>query len=112
MCSSNGRFHYINPNTQLALFSICVGDCSSVKKIEWNIYEGSTNLSNETVRWTLVSPTTSSWLYGKSFSHSIKVIQEGFSRFKYSEYHRSERILRPKEKKLFIGVWKRSIHLE
>jgi hypothetical protein len=58
MCLSNQdqEYHYINPSTQFALFSLCFGNCSSIKEIQWNIYKGSMNSSNKTDQWTLFSP--------------------------------------------------------
>jgi hypothetical protein len=65
MCLLNDQFHYVNPNTQLALFTLCIyGNCSSIENIQWNIYQGSINSSNKTVEWTLFTLMTSSWFYG------------------------------------------------
>ena len=63
MCLLKNQFHYINPNTQLALYPSCIGNCSSIEYIQWNIYQG---LVNTTIQWTLFSPRLSSWFYGKS----------------------------------------------
>lgn len=55
MCSSTDRSYYINPTTQLALFSLCSGDdCLSIEKIQWNVYRESIN-----------SPISSDFFYGK-----------------------------------------------
>jgi hypothetical protein len=52
MCLFNQKYHYINPSSQFALFSLCFDNCLSIKKIQWNIYKG----SNKTDQWTLFSP--------------------------------------------------------
>ncbi len=68
MCPLNNQFYYINRNIQLSLFTLCFGDCSSIESISWNIYQGSIN-------WTLFTPMTTSWFYGKfcsSFDYERK----------------------------------------
>ncbi len=40
----------INPNTQLALSSICPNNCPLNLNITWNIYQGSMNFSNKTIQ--------------------------------------------------------------
>lgn len=51
MCSPNLEYQFVNPSTQVALFSICLGNCSSLINITWNIYQGQNNNSNNTVQW-------------------------------------------------------------
>jgi hypothetical protein len=61
MCQLNEEFYYISSNTQLALFSLCSGNCSSVVNVTWNVYQGSINSLNETfVQWTLFNSMISS----------------------------------------------------
>ncbi|CAF1134495.1 unnamed protein product [Adineta ricciae] len=43
MCFSNFEYQYINPTSQLSLFSICQGNCSSIHHITWKIYQQITN---------------------------------------------------------------------
>jgi hypothetical protein len=70
MCQLNEEFYYVNSNTQLALFSVCSGNCSSVINVTWNVYQGSINSSNETfVQWTLLNSMISSWFFGKYLSN-------------------------------------------
>jgi hypothetical protein len=64
MCSLNQQFYYVNPSTQLALVSICFGDCLSVVSIQWNIYQGSIDSMNKTVQWNLFPSITSSLFFG------------------------------------------------
>lgn len=51
MCSSDGEYQLINPNTQVALFSVCDGNCVG-PNIKWHIYQGLKNFSLPFVEWT------------------------------------------------------------
>jgi hypothetical protein len=51
MCSANLEYQYINPSTQVALFSECVGSCM-IFNIHWKIYQGSNDSSTSIVTWT------------------------------------------------------------
>jgi hypothetical protein len=64
MCIPNMEFQLVNPTTQIALFSICLGSCSSLINITWNIYQGS-NASLSTVQWTLYNQYQNNWFFGK-----------------------------------------------
>ena len=46
MCSPNLEYQYLNPTTQIALFSSCTGNCTEILHITWNIYQGSNTSSN------------------------------------------------------------------
>ena len=50
MCNPNQEFHLVNPTTQVALFSSCFQQCSTISNITWNIYYSS-NVSNSSVQW-------------------------------------------------------------
>jgi hypothetical protein len=68
MCVPNLEFQLVNPTTQVALFSVCLGNCSSLVNITWNIYQGSTNSSLNFTKWTLFTQTASYqniWFFGK-----------------------------------------------
>ncbi len=52
MCSANLEYQYINPSTQVALFSDCVGKCGKILNIHWNIYQGFNDSSKNIVEWT------------------------------------------------------------
>jgi hypothetical protein len=52
MCSPNIEYQYINPSTQVALFSDCVGRCRSVLNIHWKIYQGLNDSLRNIVEWT------------------------------------------------------------
>ncbi|CAF1672869.1 unnamed protein product, partial [Adineta ricciae] len=59
MCKPNMEYQSVNPTTQMALFSVCNGDCSSLLNVKWNIYEGSLNSSSNTIQWTQFNSTIS-----------------------------------------------------
>jgi len=63
MCSANQEYQYINPNTQVALFSDCVQTCHPVSKIHWYIYQGLNDSSTNIVKWTRF--TQNLHFYGK-----------------------------------------------
>ena len=69
MCIPNLEFQLLNPTTQVALFSVCFENCSSLQNITWNIYQGF-NASLSTVQWTLFNQTRSYqniWFFGIVF---------------------------------------------
>jgi hypothetical protein len=71
MCAPNLEFQLVNPTTQVALFSICVGNCTTIQNITWNIYQGSMNSSSNVTKWSLINQTTSYqniWFFGKNCS--------------------------------------------
>lgn len=55
MCAANAEYQFINPTTQVALYSICVGTCTGLISINWLIYQGTMNQSSNTVQWTLLN---------------------------------------------------------
>ena len=57
MCSPLRTLYYVNPNTQLALYSVCMGNCSTVDGVKWNIYRGLLDSTNQTVEWIPFVPT-------------------------------------------------------
>ncbi len=64
MCSPNLDYQYINPSTQVALYSDCVGKCNSpVLKINWKIYEGTNDSLTGVVKWKQF--TNNLYFYGK-----------------------------------------------
>jgi hypothetical protein len=70
MCTSNVEFQLVNPTTQVALFSICPGSCSSIINITWNIYQG-LNASLTTIQWTLFTQMNqyqNIWFFGSDLS--------------------------------------------
>jgi hypothetical protein len=83
MCIPNLEFQLLNPTTQIALFSVCLGNCSSLINITWNIYQGS-NATLSTVHWTLFNQVVqyqTIWFFGKD-RLSIK-FHIRFRRYKY-----------------------------
>ena len=68
MCAPNLEFQLVNPTTQVALFSICFGSCTSIKNMTWNIYQGYNNGSSTVVQWTLFNQMINYqniWFFGK-----------------------------------------------
>ena len=68
MCNSKLPYQYLNPTTQVALFSVCPDHCPSVSKIIWNIYTGSKSNSN-IVQWKQFYPMEAyqnKWFFGKN----------------------------------------------
>jgi hypothetical protein len=54
MCIPNAEYQLINPTTQISLFSHCMGNCgSSIRNIQWNVYDGEMDLSLNIVIWKL-----------------------------------------------------------
>ncbi|CAF3751894.1 unnamed protein product, partial [Rotaria sp. Silwood1] len=69
MCLPNLEFQLVNPTTQVALFSICVGSCTNIQNITWNIYQGSDNSSSNTTQWILFNQMISYeniWFFGRN----------------------------------------------
>jgi len=70
MCIPNLEFQLVNPTTQVALFSVCISNCTSIRNITWNIYYGSMNSSTNTTLWTQFNQMNlyeNIWFFGKNF---------------------------------------------
>ena len=70
LCVPNLEFQLINPTTQVALFALCLGQCSSQRNISWNVYQGSINTSSNIPQWTLFNQINiwrDLWFFGRSF---------------------------------------------
>ncbi|CAF4079743.1 unnamed protein product, partial [Adineta steineri] len=39
MCVPNLEFQLLNPTTQVALFTLCIGTCTNLQSIKWSIYQ-------------------------------------------------------------------------
>ncbi|CAF3461279.1 unnamed protein product [Rotaria socialis] len=74
MCSFNGEYQKINPNTQVALFSVCLDNCTSIKNIKWNIYKGSMNLSTDIVKWTQMNNSQDSFFFGWTTDRTERIM--------------------------------------
>ena len=69
--SSNSEYQHVNSTTQVASFTLCIGNCSFIEKITWNIYSGEQNSSINYSQWILfnqINTLESLWFFG------IKVI--------------------------------------
>jgi len=68
MCIPNMEYQFVNPTTQVALYSFCLGKCTTLLNITWNIYQGQTNLSSNVTQWSLLNATRfyeNIWFFGK-----------------------------------------------
>jgi hypothetical protein len=65
MCVSHLEYHRINPSTQVALFSRCLGRCSSLMNITWLIYQG-VNRTSTNIQWIPFNQTHVSLISGQS----------------------------------------------
>ncbi len=68
MCLPDLELQLVNPTTQVSLFSLCSGSCSSINNITWNIYFGIMNSSSNFTQWTLFNKTNqyqNIWFFGK-----------------------------------------------
>ena len=55
MCIPHEEYQYVNPTTQVALYSRCTEYCQTTDSITWNIYQGSHNASFNRTEWTLMN---------------------------------------------------------
>ncbi|CAF4054709.1 unnamed protein product [Adineta steineri] len=72
LCIPNLEFQLLNPTTQVALFSICTGNCTIIQNITWNIYYGTMNSSSNYTKWILFNQTSSYeniWFFGMNTSN-------------------------------------------
>ena len=63
------EYQFLNPTTQVALFSVCIGTCTSISNITWNVYQGAMNSSSSIVQWTLfnqINQYQNIWFFGKT----------------------------------------------
>jgi hypothetical protein len=74
MCVTNNEYQLINPTTQVALNSFCLDNCFNLTSniiIDWNIYYGLVNLTNNFIQWTMLENKTqyiNNWIFGKLFN--------------------------------------------
>ncbi|CAF3980867.1 unnamed protein product, partial [Adineta steineri] len=72
LCSENQEFQLVNPTTQVALFSICPDNCTVIKNITWNVYQGFDNGSSTTVQWVKFNQMNlyeNNWFFGVNTSN-------------------------------------------
>jgi len=67
LCAPNLEYQFVNPTTQVALFSIVTGSYSTIQNITWNVYSGEMNSS----QWTLFNqnPYENIWFFGRKTSN-------------------------------------------
>ena len=72
MCSPNLEYQLVNPTTQVALFALCIGNCTTIHYITWKIYIGSMNQSSNDTEWILFNQMTAYnniWFFGVNTSN-------------------------------------------
>ncbi|CAF4283183.1 unnamed protein product, partial [Adineta steineri] len=72
MCVPNLEFQFVNPTTQVALFAICNGNCTTLESIIWNVYQGSSNSSSNVTQWILFNQMNTYeniWFFGRNTSN-------------------------------------------
>lgn len=60
---------WLNPTTQMALSSFCVGICTPLLDITWNIYYGERNFSSNVTDWmslNAINQYQNKWFFGKT----------------------------------------------
>jgi len=74
MCAPNLEYQLVNPTTQVALFSMSIGNTSIIENMTWNIYSGEINSSSSAnySLWTLFNQINSFeniWFFGRNTSN-------------------------------------------
>jgi hypothetical protein len=85
MCVANLEFQLVNPTTQVALFSICPDNCTSIQSITWNVYQGFKNGSSTILQWIHFNQMITYqniWFFGNNFILFELFIMNYF-RYKY-----------------------------
>ena len=86
LCAPNLEYQYVNPTTQVALFSVCTGACTSINSITWTIYSGVMNSSSNIVQWTpynQMNQYQNIWFFGTAFLSLFHKIDRLYS-FRYT----------------------------
>ena len=83
LCVPNLEFQLVNPTTQVALFSVCNGNCTAIQNITWNVYHAAAalNASSNITKWILFNQTTSYqniWFFGNDLFLTRKRSHEYF----------------------------------
>lgn len=93
MCISNVEYQLVNPTTaQIALFSVCVGNCSTVRSVEWKIYCAERNTSSNVTQWNVFNQTDlyeNIWFFGLN-TRNLTIINELFLSYSQCSYWRFE----------------------
>jgi hypothetical protein len=72
MCLPNNQFQLVNPTTQVALYSLCIENCTQIQNINWTIYQGVINSSSNFTQWNLFDQIISYenvYFFGGNTSH-------------------------------------------
>ena len=68
MCAPGLEYQPVNPTTQVALLSVCLGNCSSLQNITWNIYFREIN-SSQWILYNQTNPLENHWFFGRNTSN-------------------------------------------
>jgi len=71
LCAANLEYQFVNPTTQVALFSVPIGNYSRIDNITWNIYSGEMNSSANYSQWNLFDQNRfeNIWFFGRRTSN-------------------------------------------
>ncbi|CAF1468493.1 unnamed protein product [Adineta ricciae] len=78
LCQPNVEYQFINPTTQMALFSECLQNCTLIENITWNVYYGRKNSSSNFTEWILFNETAfyqNIWFFGTNTSNFTAINQ-------------------------------------
>ena len=78
MCISNIEYQYVNPTTQVALFSVCIGNCTTLQNITWYIYRGAINSNSNVSEWTVLNQMKvyqDIWFFGMVFDRLLFIFE-------------------------------------
>ena len=71
LCAPNSEYQFVNPTTQIALFSIPIGNYSRIENIIWNLYSGEINSTANYSQWILFNQIQfeNIWFFGRNSSN-------------------------------------------
>lgn len=65
------EFQRVNPTTQVALFGVCIGNCTTLQSIRWEIFYGEMNAATNFTDWIEYNQTNvnnKNWFFGRRVS--------------------------------------------
>ena len=93
LCVPNMQYQFVNPTTQVALFSLCIGTCPPISNITWRVYHGHMNSSTNAVLWTAFNQSShyyDTWFFGNFFSAVLPLSLRCSLRMEHDELHVGE----------------------
>ena len=64
MCVPNLEYQLVNPTTQVALFAVCMGNCITLRSINWKVYQATSNLTEWKLFPSMIS-YENIWFFGR-----------------------------------------------